>query len=209
MILLGQTDQTAAGDPRVGQGFLLLRCDPVEQGRRHQRLFPQRRPAPGELGDHIPQGLAGRDLIVYEQDRVCFLQQGVEVSAPELLLGGVAVLLQKADPARPFPGFAGGGEKGAVRAEPTGHRGPQGRGRLGKAEDQPRPRKFLPQPLPQGPHHGQGLRRGDGHVLGLQGVDQQIGPLGVPIAFGDPKGRFFRVTCRVAWHKTSCPQNMT
>ena len=71
------------------------------------------------------------------------------------------------------------------------------------------PGKFLLQPLPQGPHHGQGLRRGDGHVLGLQGVDQQIGPLGVPIAFGDPKGRFFRVTCRVAWHKTSCPQNMT
>ena len=114
----------------------------------------------------------------------------------------VAVLLPKEDPIS-VQRLPGGVDIEAVRPQPGCHGGADGGGRLGKADDQPGLRVLGGHLVPQGTHHLQSRRGAHRDVLGLQGIDQQVAPLGVVVSLGDPQ----RVCGRIWVHCGTLPSS--
>ena len=91
----------------------------------------------------------------------------------------------------------------ALLADLCPHGGADGGGRLGKADDQPGLRVLGGHLVPQGTHHLQSRRGAHRDVLGLQGIDQQVAPLGVVVSLGDPQ----RVCGRIWVHCGTLPSS--
>ena len=176
-VLPSHFDQPFAVQARLQHPLFILRRNPVEQRGRNQPLFPETGVL---LADHVSQGFAGGDLIIHQNYPLGLLEPCLQAVAAELLLYGMAVLFGKQRPGFHFghrlPGCM---QIQAFRPQPAGSRCADGRCCFGKTDDQFGPRVLLSQLAAQRFHHLQRLGGRYWDMLGLKGVYQQIGPLGV------------------------------
>ena len=187
-----------ADDSRLTQPRFLFRRYPVEDGGRHHRFFPQGRVPGRHLFHHIEDGFAGGDFIIHQNHRIRGCQPRFQGVAAQLLFHSVAVLLLKFQKV-PVTGavLPGGLYIETVPGQLRRRHRADGRGRLGKADDQPGRRIGLPQGFPQGFHQRQRRFRVHRQVLGLQGIDQQIGPFCVAISFCNAQNLFHGILLHV------------
>ena len=202
IVLMFQPHQALTGNAGLCQPGLVLRRDPAEDGRSCQPPLAQPGIPLPQLLDHVDEGPPGGELVIHEYDGGAAVDPVRQLVGTEPVLRCVAVLLPKEDPIS-VQRLPGGVDIEAVRPQPGCHGGADGGGRLGKADDQPGLRVLGGHLVPQGTHHLQSRRGAHRDVLGLQGIDQQVAPLGVVVSLGDPQ----RVCGRIWVHCGTLPSS--
>ena len=153
--------------------------------------------------DDVAERPARREFIVDKDDGICARERRLHRLGGDPLLGRMAVLLQKFDPA-PAPRLlprrldVGAGGIQFLRDDAAD----RGR-RLGKADDQTRRGIRRRDPSAECRHHGKCRVRGNGHVLSLQGVDEQIGAFLIVVPLRHTQHRVRRIVHPCPPHPSS------